>query len=225
MLVRDRMTRQPLVVVTPETSIIEARQLMQERNVWHLPVVAQAPVPGAERCDQLVGLLTRSTILQAVPWSTTSLSALETRYVLSKIKVEKVMNRNVMTTTEEVAVEEAARMMVDHKIGCLPVVREGILVGIITGTDLLATLVQMIGARQPGLRLSVTVSNVVGAMARLSSSIAAAGGNLRAFSSWEAAQGPSRLGVVRKVEGLTKEQLIEVVTGLQDVELLRVLGE
>ena len=222
MLVRDRMTPQPLVVVTPDTPIIEAQRLMQERNIWHLPVVAIPPTTDPARCDELVGLLSRTTVLQAVPWSATSLSALETQYILARVKVGKVMIREVVTITEDVPVEEAARSMLDHKIGCLPIMRDGRLVGIISGTDLLATLTEMVGGRRPGLRLSVTVPNVVGSMARLSASIAGIGGNLTVFTSWMGQWGPDRLGVVLKVDNVTQEQLVSAVTPLPGVEVLEV---
>src|SRR5512142_385325 len=119
------MTPQPLVVVTPETPVIEAQRLMQERNIQHLPVVADPPAAGADRKDRLAGLLTRETMLQAVPWSSTALSALETQYILSKVKTGKVMLRDVVTITEDTVVEEAACTMVDRRVGCLPVLRDG----------------------------------------------------------------------------------------------------
>lgn len=208
------MTSQPLVVVTPETPVTEAQRLMQEHRIRHLPVVAEQV--------NLVGLLTRETMLQAIPWSAASLSALETQYVLSKITAGRVMIREVITVSEDVAVEEAARIMVDHKIGCLPVVRDGVLVGIITDTDLLSTTMEMLGARQPGLRVSVVVPNRVGEMARLSAAIAAVGGNLTAFGSWEIRHAPERLGVVLKVDRVAKAQLVARVAELADIEILDV---
>jgi acetoin utilization protein AcuB len=213
-LVKDRMTPQPLVVVTPDTPIIEAQRLMQDHNIRHVPVVTEH--------QNLVGLLTRETMLQAIPWSAASLSALETQFILSKVTAGKLMIRDVITVTEDVAVEEAARIMVDHKIGCLPVLRGGALVGMITDIDLLSTTMEMLGARQPGLRLSVSVPNRVGEMARLSAAIAAIGGNLNAFGSWEAKQAPGRLGVVMKVSRVSKEQLVAAVEKLTDLEILSI---
>jgi acetoin utilization protein AcuB len=252
LLVKDRMTPQPLIVVTPDAPITEAQRLMQEHNIRHLPVVtdhpstdslaprpldphAQVHRPGTEQAGEtgqrprLVGLLTRETMLQAIPWSAASLSVLETQYVLSKVKVEKVMIRDVITITEDVAVEEAARIMVDHKIGCLPVLREGTLVGIITDIDLLATTMEMLGARRPGLRLSVMVPNRVGEIARLATAIAEIGGNLSAFGTWEgemeATSGvPEQMGIVLRVEGVSKEQLVTTVGKLVEMEILDVRG-
>ena len=227
MLVKDRMTPQPLITVTPDTPITEAQRLMQEHNVQHLPVVTNH--------HQLVGLLTREMMLQAVPWSAASLSVLETQYILSKIKVSKVMRREVITVSEEMAVEEAARIMVDHKIGCLPVLREGDLVGIITNIDLLATTMEMLGARRPGLRLAVMVPHRVGEIARLSTAIAGIGGNLTAFGTWESRETRfleetgflQQIGVVLRVDGITQEQLVATVTKLAEIEILdvREMGE
>ncbi len=214
MFVKDRMTAQPLVVVTPEAPITEAQRLMQEHSVRHLPVV--------EDHDRLVGLLTRETVLKAIPWSAASLSALETRYILSKIRVSKVMLRDFVTTTEDVPVEEAARVMVDHKLTCLPVLRQTRLVGIITDIDLLSITAEMLGARRSGVRLSVLVHDKPGEMARLSAAIAGVGGNLAAFGSWKGQLPTDRLGIVLKVDRISKEELLPVVERLEGVEILDV---
>mgnify|MGYP001818471190 CR=1 FL=1 len=214
MLVKDRMTPQPLVVVTPDTPIIEAQQLMQNHKIRHVPVVTEL--------QNLVGLLTRETMLQAIPWSASSLSALETQYILSKVVAGKVMIRDVITVIDDVPVEEAARIMVEHKFGCLPVLRAGALVGMITDIDVLSTTMEMLGALQSGLRLSVAVPDRVGQMAQLSSAIAAIGGNLNAFGTWERRQAPGRLGVVLKVTRVSREQLVDAVENLTDVEILDV---
>jgi acetoin utilization protein AcuB len=212
-LVKDRMTPQPLVVVTPDTPIIEAQQQMQEHDIRHLPVVSEH--------NKLEGLLTRETILQAIPWSAASLSVLETQYILSKIKVGKVMLREVLTTNENVAVEEAARIMVDNKTSCLPVLRQLTLVGIITDIDLLSTTIEMLGARRKGCRLSVLVPNRVGQIARLTTAIAEIGGNLAAVGTWKGIP-PEPLGVVLKVDKISREQLVAVVEGLEEIKILDV---
>ena len=219
MLVKDRMTPQPLVIVTPDTPVINAQRLMQDHNIRHLPVVIGQ--------DNLVGLLTRETMLQAVPWSAASLSTLETQYILSKVTVGKVMIRDVISVTEDVAVEEAARIMVDRKIGCLPVVREGALVGIITDIDLLSTTMEMLGARRPGLRLMVLVPNRVGQIARVASAIADIGGNLTAFGTWESeaispARVPEHMGIVLRVEHIPRQELVTTVQKLAEIEILDV---
>jgi acetoin utilization protein AcuB len=216
--VKDRMTVDP-ITVSPEIPINQAQDIMQRHNIRHLPVVDEG--------HRVLGLLTREVMLQAVPWSAASLSTLETQFVLSKIKAGKVMIQEVMTTTEDVAVEEAARVMVDHKIGCLPVLRQGTLIGIITDIDLLATTMEMLGARRPGLRLSVMVPYRLGEVARLSAAIAAIGGNLTAFGTWEGELDPSsgvpkQFGIVLRVGGISKEQLSRTIEDLSEIEILDV---
>jgi acetoin utilization protein AcuB len=135
------------------------------------------------------------------------------------------MFHDIITTTEDVAVEEAARIMVDHKIGCLPVLRNGMLVGIITDIDLLATTMEMLGARRHGLRLSVLLPYRAGEIARLSSAIADIGGNMAAFGTWEgkvdpASGQPQLMGIVLRVEGLSREQLVVKIENMAEVELL-----
>lgn len=213
MLVGDRMTSQPLIVVTPDTPITEAQQLMREHDIRHLPVLYEQ--------QTLVGLVTREAVLKAVPWSAASLSVLETQYVLSKVKVGKVMLRDVITVTEDVPVEDAARIMVDNKASCLVVMRQEKLVGVITDVDLLSTTMEMLGARRMGVRLSVTIPNRVGEMARLSAAIASIGGNLTAFSTWKG-EPPEPLGVVLKVDGVSKEQLVAAVEKLTEIDVLDV---
>lgn len=214
MFVKDRMTPQPLVVVTPDTPITEAQRLMQTHNIRHLPVVTDHAV--------LKGLLTRGAVIRAIPWSAASLSVLETQYILSKITVGKVMLHDVITITEDVPVEEAARIMVDNRVTCLPVLRQTILVGIITDIDLLSVTMEMLGARRPGLRLSVTVPNQVGEMARLSAAIAQAGGNLAAFGSWKGEHPGEPFGIVLKVDRISKDRLLAALEGLEGVEILDV---
>ncbi len=216
MFVKDQMTPDP-ITVTPELPISEAQQKMQRHNIRHVPVV--------DTEQHVVGLLTREAMLQAVPWSQVALSTLETQYILSKIKVGKVMIREVITITEDVPVEEAARIMVDHKIGCLPVVGNGRLIGIITDIDLLAVTMEMLGARQPGLRLSVLVPHRPGEIARLTGAIAAIQGNVTAFGTWEGELDPKsgqprHLGCVLRVQGITKNQLEAALAGLAEIEIL-----
>ena len=218
MLVKDQMTPNPLTV-GPDTPVTEAQEMMQKNSIRHLPVVDE------QLC--LVGLLSRLSLLRAMPWSAVHLSAFETQYILSKVKASNVMLRDVITISEDELVEEAARIMVDHKLTCLPVVRGETLIGIITDIDLLATTMEMLGARQHGQRLSVMVPDRVGEIARLATAIAGIGGDVAAFGTWEAKpnsdSGTSkRMGIVLRVNEVSKEQLSAVVEKLEDVEILSI---
>jgi CBS domain-containing protein len=123
MLVGKRMTRNP-ITIPPDISIAEAMEWMRREKVRRFPVV--------DKKGKLVGIVTREDLLHASPSSVTSLSVWEVSYLLSQVKVKEVMTRNVTTVTEDVPLEEASRLMADNKIGSLPVLRDGMVVGIIT---------------------------------------------------------------------------------------------
>jgi len=147
MFVKDRMSH-PVITVTPDTPIMEAREIMRRERIRRLPVV--------DKEGNLVGIVTEKDILNASPSAATTLSIWEVNYLLSKIKVEEVMTREVITATEDMPMEEAARLIADHKIGALPVVRGRKVVGIITESDLFRVFLELMGARVPGVRLKVT---------------------------------------------------------------------
>jgi acetoin utilization protein AcuB len=128
MLVRDWMTKEPLIA-TPKTSVEEAIRIMRQNRVRHLPVVKKDG-------DTIVGIVTQTDLLQASPSPATSLSVWEINFLLAKMQVRDAMTEKVIVVEEECPLEEAALVMAEHKIGCLPVVRGRRLVGIITETDL-----------------------------------------------------------------------------------------
>jgi acetoin utilization protein AcuB len=175
MLVKERMSH-PIIVVQPEMPIQEALKQMQEKRVRRFPVV--------DKRGRLVGIVSERDLLHAAPSDATSLSIWEVNYLVSKITVEKVMTRDVITISEDTPLEEAARIMADHKIGGLPVMREGKVVGIITETDLFRIFLEMLGARESGVRIAVLVRNVPGELTKLTKAIFEAGGNIVALGTF-----------------------------------------
>ena len=127
MLVGKRMTK-PVITVSPDLPIQEAMAQMRREKVRRFPVVNEK--------GHLVGIVSEKDLLNAAPSDATSLSIYEVNYLISKITVERVMTRDVITIDEDCPIEEAARIMADKKIGSLPVLSSGKLVGIITETDL-----------------------------------------------------------------------------------------
>ncbi len=116
-----------LVTITPDTTLPEANRIMKDNGVRRLPVVSDG---------ELVGIVSLSDIQEADPSDATSLSIWELNYLLAKLKVEKIMTRNPITVTEDASLREVARIMLDNKIGGLPVVdSKGKMVGIITESD------------------------------------------------------------------------------------------
>ena len=125
MRVRDLMTAKP-ITVDPETPMLDARQRMVEERIRHLVVVEN---------DRVVGIVTDRDIRLNLPSPATSLSVWEMNYLLSKLTVGGVMSKSVLVVDPDRQLAEAACIMVDHKIGALPVVDGGRLVGIVTESD------------------------------------------------------------------------------------------
>src|SRR5512134_3796490 len=125
MRVRDLMTARP-ITVDPGTPMLEARQRMVEERIRHLVVVEDARV---------VGIVTDRDIRHNLPSPATSLSVWELNYLLAKLTVGGVMSTGVLVVDPDRPAADAARIMMEHKIGALPVVDQGRLVGIVTESD------------------------------------------------------------------------------------------
>ena len=201
MLVRERMS-QPVITIQPEMSIMDAHALMQKEHIRRMPVI--------NRWNRLIGIVTEKDLLHAEPSDATSLDVWEVHYLLSKITVEEVLTRDVITITEDTPIEEAARIMADNKIGGLPVLREGKLVGIITETDLFMIFLEMLGARERGVRLSVLVPNSPWGLVQLTKVIFDIGGNILALGTFLGESCDNR-EVTMKIAGVTLQGLKEAV--------------
>lgn len=148
MLVRHWMTRNP-ISIEAETPFLEARLLMKEKRVGHLPVIDRG---------RLIGVVTDRDLKEASPSGATTLDVYELNYLLLKMRVRDVIKREPITIRPTNSVEKAALLMYEHKVGCLPVVDEaGALVGIITGRDLLGVMVEILGYRERGTRIAFEV--------------------------------------------------------------------
>jgi acetoin utilization protein AcuB len=203
MLVRDRMTLNP-VTTTAEMSVTEALRLMNDRKIRRLPVLNSN--------GQLVGIVSDRDLLLASPSPATSLAIWEIHELLAKLTVEKTMTREVITVPEDTPLEEAARVMADHKIGGLPVMRDRTLVGIISESDLFATLLELLGGRRPGVRITVATPGAKGTLAEITSAIYGAGGDIVGLGFSEVQEaGSSRWVNTFKVQGVPKERLVEAV--------------
>ena len=166
MFVKDRMTSD-LICGQPDMAVTEAQDLMLSKNIRHLPIVIDT--------NKLVGLVTRTSLRSALPSDVSRFSRFEVSYTLSQIKVHSVMVKDVITIEPDTPIETAAFVMADKKIGTLPVVQEDKLVGIISDSDLFATMTSLLGANSPGIRVTVQQPDQSGVIARLTSVIADAG--------------------------------------------------
>jgi acetoin utilization protein AcuB len=218
MLVRDRMTPDP-ICGHPETPVTQAQALMREKRIRHLPIV--------DKDGKLVGLVTQRSLLRALPSDVSNFSRFEISYVLAKIKTRDVMTTDLITIDEDTAIEEAARIMADAKIGCLPVMRKADpsagspqqLVGIITDNDLFTIMVDLLGARRSGTRLTVLQPDRTGEVARLTTAIAQGGGYLSVCVGYYPPNVPDSWISVCKVLNIPQDRLVEIIDGLGDVQV------
>jgi acetoin utilization protein AcuB len=188
----------PVITVRPDTPMPEALDMMRKEHIRRLPVVNQR--------GELVGIVTEADLLRASPSEATSLSIYEVTYLLSKLTIDRIMTKKVITTTEDTPVEEAARIMVDNNFSGLPVMRGKELVGIITESNLFRIFLELLGARRAGIRVTVSLPDKPGELARLTSAIHTAGGNIIALGT-TMGETPAEGEVTFKVEGVKIEAL------------------
>jgi acetoin utilization protein AcuB len=168
MLVRDVM-KTPVLTVGPEVTLEEAYKLLLEKGIRHLPVVAEG---------RLLGIITDRDIRLAT-------SHLNPEGPCPGCaRVEEVMTKEVVTAHPLDPVEEAARVMRHRKIGSLPVLEDGEIVGIVTGIDLLDALLRLTGVTEPSGRLEVRLPDRVGELARLTGFLAGRGVNIHSLLSY-----------------------------------------
>jgi acetoin utilization protein AcuB len=203
------MSKNPYTIQA-DTPVEEALKRMREVHVRRFPVL--------DKSGQLVGIVAEKDLLYASPSPATSLSIYEMHYLLSKLTVGEVMIKNVITVVEDTPVEDAARIMTDHKIGSLPVVRNGQLVGIITETDLFKLFLELLGARKKGVRLTMLVPDVKGTLAKIATAIAQQGGNIIALGTF-LGEDPTNVMVATKVCDVPKDTLVATLKPLV-VEIL-----
>ncbi len=201
MLVGERMSK-PVITISPDMPIAEALNMMKVEKVRRFPVVKEG---------KLLGVVSDKDLLNASPSPVSTLSIWEMNYLLNKISVSEVMVKNVLTVTEDTPIEQAARIMADNKIGGLPVMRDGGVVGIITETDLFKMFLELLGAREMGIRVTVLVAEKQGELAKLTKAISEAGGDFIAFGMFTGLDTSNKM-VTFKVTGITLEDLKKAIT-------------
>jgi acetoin utilization protein AcuB len=192
---------QPVITVKPDLPIMEALNLMKKENIRRTPVIDSG---------KLVGIISDKDLLNASPSDATSLSVWEINYLLSQIKVKQVMSKKVITVEENTPIEEVARIMADSKIGGVPVLRDRQLVGLITETDLFKIFLELMGAREMGVRVAALVPEKRGELAAITQAVAGAGGSFISFTQFSG-ENQSNRQVTFKVSGLDEATVIEIV--------------
>jgi len=204
MLVGDRMTKRP-ITVDEDIGLDQALELMHSEKVRRLPVL--------DKQGRLVGIVSELDLLKASPSPATSLSIYELPYLLSKITMHDIMTKDVVTVTEDTPLEEAALVMAENKIGGLPVMRDDKLVGIITETDMFKTFLEMLGAREEGVRLTMLVPEKKGMLAKIAGAVSEMGGNFVAQGTIMG-EDPTNRQLTIKVQDISEEDLASAMEGL-----------
>ncbi|NWQ43040.1 CBS domain-containing protein [Bacillus sp. EB106-08-02-XG196] len=158
-MIVEEIMKTEIVTVTPTVSIAETMRLMETKKIRHIPVI--------DGEQQLVGIVTLSDIRDAAP----SIFRANEHVEDMQNPVDTIMKKDVITGHPLDFVEEIAALFYEHKIGCLPITNGRKLVGIVTETDLLRTLVELTGAHQPGSQIEIRVPNLAGKLSDITSLI------------------------------------------------------
>lgn len=134
-LVRDFMTA-PVTSIPQEACLLDAVLIMRRSGIRHLPIVAES--------DRLVGLITDRDVHRFSPSLLSRIGQDEYNDIFENTPLERVMTHNPLTVTPAMPLREAAGILHEKKLGCLPVVEDGRLVGIITVTDMLSILLRLL---------------------------------------------------------------------------------
>jgi len=192
----------PVITVSESTPIMEALDLMRRQNIRRTPVV--------DKKGKMIGIVTDNDLKNAGPSEATTLSVWEINYLLAKLLVKDVMTKQVLTVTEKTPIEEAAYIMSENKIGGLPVMRDKELVGLITETDLFKMFLELMGARDAGVRVTAFVPNKQGELAVLTRAVSEAGGNFVSLGIFEGSSLVDKILTI-KVTGLSEADLKEKI--------------
>ncbi|MBE6349200.1 MAG: CBS domain-containing protein [Spirochaetaceae bacterium] len=204
MVISSVMTKNP-IVGRSSMSVNEAREIMIREKIGTLPIL--------DKNEELIGILTKKDLLRAGPSAATTLDMYEISYLLSKMTVEKVMQKNVITVQDSEVVEEAARIMADNQIGCLPVMKGDLLVGIITESDLFRAFISLFGARYQGVRVTFLLEEKPGQLAKLTQAIAEKNGNIVSLITYDGDNSTEKYCTC-KITGIAKEAIIGILSSI-----------
>lgn len=171
-----RIMHTDLITVSPKTTLVEAKELLEKKKIDHLLVVNDK--------KKLVGIVSDRDLKQYWASPATSLSTHELHYLLQKVLVSMIMIKTVVTVPTSTTIERAALIMQQNRISSLPVMEDDELVGIITSTDVMGVLLQAIGISDESVRLSIFVKDSIGKLAEVSETLRDAGVNIQSLFSW-----------------------------------------
>lgn len=199
-----RIMHTDLVTVTPETTLEDAKEILEKRNIEHLLVV--------DEHGKLVGLVSDRDLKQHWASPATSLSTHELNYLLSKVVVKMIMVKTVVTVPVDTTIERAAYIMQQHNISSLPVMENDELAGIVTSTDVMSVLLDAIGISDDSMRLGVFVKDSIGVLAELADILRDEKVNIQSLLSWPEKNHP---GVVQLIMRVASQDGNKAINALQ----------
>ena len=197
---------------TPDMSAIEAQELMEKQSIRHLPIV--------DKEKKLVGLVTKSSLKSAIPSDISQFSRFEISYTLSKIKVKSFMVTDVVTIEEDLPIEHAAGVMAERQIGTLPVVSDGELTGIISDSNIFIAMTSLLGAYEPGIRVTVLQPDKSGVVAKLTNAIYEKGGYLAVCVGYYPKNLEGKWISVCKIQNLDQPDIEDIINSLEEASIL-----
>jgi acetoin utilization protein AcuB len=212
MLVKDCMTRHP-ILASPEMQAAEAQRIMSENNVRHLPVTGNG--------KRFLGLLTRERLSMKAD-TLSSLNVWEITRFLSGLTVGELMIRaeKVVTIEPSKTVERAAQMLADNKIGCLPVIEEGVVIGILSEVDVLRSFQEMLGLPSNGIRVTVRMPNRSGEFAKLTAALAAQEWGIMGIGTFPSPRRPGYYDAVLKIPKVSMAEAEAVFSRIAEQEIV-----
>ena len=199
-----RIMETNLVTVAPDTSLLKAQKLIDEKKISHLLVV--------DRNNKLLGLVSDRDLKRSWASSATTLSKHELNYLLNQLTVEVIMAKRVIAVSPGTTIERAAHFMQENRISALPVMDQNELVGIITRTDVLRVLLQAIGIDNDSTRFSVLVKDRKGVLADISKLLDSNQINIRSLVTWPDQDYPGVYQLVLRVAAKDGDRAITALT-------------
>jgi acetoin utilization protein AcuB len=198
-----RVMHTELVTVSPDTSLMKARDILEERKIAHLLVVNAR--------GDLVGIVSDRDLKQNWASPAVALSKHELNYLLAKVTVEQIMIKKILTVSPLTTIERAALIMQQHRISALPVLDEGRLAGIITSRDVMQVLLEAIGIDEDSRRLTVICEDRIGFLADMSRLLRDTGINIRSLFAWPDKNFPGYYHIVMRVRAADGDKALAVL--------------
>jgi acetoin utilization protein AcuB len=200
-------------MIVPATPATEAQKVMAENNIRHLPVIGSG--------KRLLGLITRQSFALQ-PSTLGSLDVWEISRYVGNLTAEKVMIKadNVKTVAPNVTIERAARMLVEDKIGCLPVIEDDVVVGILTESDLLRAFQEMLGLPVEGIRVTMRMPNRPGEFAKLTAVLGQHNIGVMGIGTYPTPKREGYYDAVLKIRNVSSDRAREVLGQISEQEIV-----